>query len=93
MAGVHQHQPGQRHLGNPQGQAGGHAPQQPVRLPASGRLVVGTSTTDHNLAVAVYGDERSSADQTRTYPRTTTSLTGPERVELRVRRQLCGVWR
>lgn len=51
--------------------------------------VVGTSTTDHNLVVSVYGDERSSADQTRTYPRTTTSLTGPERVELRVRRQLC----
>ncbi|TXH51988.1 MAG: hypothetical protein E6Q97_17060 [Desulfurellales bacterium] len=51
---------------------------------------IGQRFTDHALTIRLYGDDRSSPDQTRTFPYTTTALTGPLRCEIgRVRRALC----
>lgn len=51
--------------------------------------IVGESLSSHNLAVKTYSDDRAASDQTRTYSNTTTSLTSPELVQLRLKRQLC----
>lgn len=51
--------------------------------------VLGERSSDHNLTVTLYSDDRAASDQVRTFPHATTSLTYPEKLEMRCKRQLC----